>query len=129
MPNNSQLLDQLIRLMLPAELEQYFVVKDIQFNIDLAEIHLDEKETIPLECEGHQVISKGFLDPVNVRDFPIRGRKTTLVVRRRKWYDETSGKYITNKFNIVAGGTRYSKEFAAFLKELLGEIPNYGPLS
>lgn len=129
MQNDSKLLNQFISLMLPAELEHYFVVKDIQSNADIVEIHLDEKETIPLECEGHQVISKGFLDPVNVRDFPIRGRKTTLVVRRRKWYDETSGKYITNKFNIVADGTRYSKEFAAFLKELLGEIPDYGPLS
>ena len=41
----------------------------------MVKLHLDEKESIPLECKGHQVISKGFLDPVNVRDFPIRGRK------------------------------------------------------
>ncbi len=29
MPNESKLLNQFISLMLPAELEQYFVVKDI----------------------------------------------------------------------------------------------------
>ncbi len=31
--------------------------------------------------------------------------------------------------DIVAEGTRFSKEFAAFLKGMLGQIPDYGPLS
>mgnify|MGYP003401405077 FL=1 len=35
---------------------------------------------------------------------------------------KTSGQYITNKFNLVAEGTRYSKEFAAYLKDLFGDI-------
>jgi hypothetical protein len=30
---------------------------------------------------------------------------------------------------MVAKGTRYSKEFATFLKEFLGYIPDYGQIA
>lgn len=64
-----------------------------------------------------------MVEPVNVRDFPLRDRKVTFKVRRRKWVDKTTGKYITNRFNIVAEGTLHSKEFAAFFKVCLEKYP------
>ena len=36
---------------------------------------------------------------------------------------------VGNDYELVAKGTRHSVEFAAFLKEFLGEIPDYGPLA
>ena len=66
--------------------------------------------------------SKGFLAPVTVRDFPIRDKAVDLIVRRRRWKDLRTGKCFTAPYDDVKEeGTRYSKEFAAFLKDVYGE--------
>ena len=64
-----------------------------------------------------------------VRDYPVRGRKMTFHVKRRRWIDVETGKSVSKRWDIVAEGTRFSKEFVAFLKDMLGQIPDYGPLS
>jgi hypothetical protein len=47
------------------------------------------------------------------------------------WYRLKKGKAyksVSKDWDLVARGTRHSKEFADFLKGLPGEIPDYGPL-
>ena len=125
----SSLLLEIVRLMLPAELLTYFKITNVESTSDRVLISLDEFDNPPSTNTEHKFESKGFQDAVDIRDFPIRDKKVTFKVRRRKWLDKTSGKYVSNRFDLVAEGTRHSKEFAAFLKGLLGEIPDYGPLS
>ncbi|NLI35845.1 MAG: hypothetical protein GX416_04955 [Bacteroidales bacterium] len=125
----SSLLLAIVRLMLPAELLTYFKITNVESTSDRVLISLDEFDNPPSTNSEHKFESKGFQEAVDIRDFPIRDKKVTFKVRRRKWLDKTSGKYVSNRFDLVAEGTRHSKEFAAFLKGLLGEIPDYGPLS
>ena len=128
MQENSLLLE-IVRLMLPAELITYFKITKVESTSDRVFISLDEFDNPPSTSSGHEYESKGFQQAVDIRDFPIRDKKVTFKVRRRKWLDKTNGKYVSNRFDLVAEGTRHSKEFAAFLKGLLGQIPDYGPLS
>ena len=51
-----------------------------------------------------------------------------LHIRRRRWKD-AGGKSVSKDWQMVAKGTRYSKEFATFLKEFLGYIPDYGQIA
>jgi hypothetical protein len=126
---DNNLLLEIARLMLPPELIRYFKIVKVESTSSNVIISLDEFDNPPSSCVGHTLESKGFLEAVEIRDFPIRDKKVTFKVRRRRWIDKTSGEYVSNRFELVAEGTRHSKEFAAFLKGLLGEIPNYGPLS
>ena len=57
------------------------------------------------------------------------GRKMSFHVKRRRWIEVETGKSVSRRWDLVAEGTRFSKEFAAFLKDMLGQIPDYGPLS
>lgn len=68
-----------------------------------------------------------FYNESCIHDFPIRNHKVTLHVRRR--WKRSDGKSVSKDWKLVADGTRHSPEFAAFLKRLLGEISDYGPLS
>jgi hypothetical protein len=90
------------------------------------EIHisLDELQDKALSDDIH-FESKGFMDAVNVTDFPIRDHKVILKIRRRRWTDIRTGKSFSLPIDldIVAKGTRYSKEFGAFLKETYGDFP------
>ena len=56
----------------------------------------------------------------------IRDHKVILKIRRRRWTDLRTGKSfsIPIDLDVVAKGTRYSKEFGAFLKETYGDIPS-----
>ena len=65
--------------------------------------------------------SKGFCEAVTIRDFPIRDKGVDLIVRRRKWYDKQNNRYFSDSYDLKAEETRYSKEFAAFLKGVYGD--------
>ena len=56
----------------------------------------------------------------------LRDHKVVLRIRRRRWTDTRTGKSfsIPIDLDIVAKGTRYSKEFGAFLKETYGDVPS-----
>ena len=118
----------LARMVLPKEVLDHFIITDIEYVDTKAydepemHIHLDEKIHPDLQGDSH-FESKGFISPVEVTDFPIRDHKVVLVLRRRRWIDTRTGKSFILPLKVTAEGTRYSKEFAAFLKQTYGEIP------
>ena len=126
---DENILLELARLILPSGFVENFKITSIISNDIDVEISLDEFENLPEERKGHTLESKGFLDAVRVRDFPLRDKRVNFKVRRRKWYDHTTGEYFTNSYDTVYKGTRYSLEFAAFLKALPGDLSPIGPFA
>ena len=126
---DANMLMELARLILPSGFVENFKITSIVSNESDIEMSLDEFDTVPEERKGHKVESKGFLDAVVVRDFPLRDKRVNFKVRRRKWYDHTTGEYFTNSYDTVYKGTRYSQEFAAFLKAIPGDISPIGPFA
>ncbi len=119
----SQLLS-LAQIVLPTSVLDYFNVVNVESTETEIHIHLDEKMNPELSNDVHYE-SKGFMLGTSVTDFPIRDHKVILVVRRRRWTDVRTGNSfsIPIDLEVTAKGTRYSKEFAAFLKETYGDIP------
>ena len=117
-------LNMLARIVLPAQILDYFLISGVeQISIEIY-ISLDEKLNPELSKDLH-FESKGFMAAVSVTDFPIRDHKVILKIRRRRWTDLRTGKSfnIPIDLDVVAKGTRYSKEFGAFLKETYGDVP------
>lgn len=105
-----------IGLFLPEGLLEYFDITSVKKSADDFTIHLVEKNHPPDEFKDHRLSSKGFYDEVTLNDFPIRGKACFLKVRRRRWLNEDSGKVVSRDWQLVAKGTRMTKEFASFLK-------------
>lgn len=126
---DEKILLELARLILPSGFIENFKITSIISNESDVEISLDEFEHLPKERNGHKIESKGFLDAVTVRDFPLRDKRVNFKVRRRKWYDHTTAEYFINTYDTVYKGTRYSREFAAFLKALPRDICPIGPFA
>lgn len=115
----------LLKHLLPSELFEYFNLVDFKESSDKTlSFYLDEKNAIPPELGGLDIVSNGFSKPISIRDFPLRDKTVYLIVRRHKWKDKQTGKIYTRKWNLTAEGTSYSKEFAAFLKGLHGYLPH-----
>ncbi len=117
-------LNLLTRLVLLAQILDYFLISGVGQTSQEIYISLDEKMNPELIKDVH-FESKGFMEAVSVTDFPVRDHKVILKIRRRRWTDLRTGKSfsIPIGLDIVAKGTRYSNEFGAFLKETYGDIP------
>ena len=114
----------LVEAFLPKDLFQYFQIIDVKITEKKIQVDLDELNNPPASHKNIKLISKGFHAPVIVQDFPIRERAVFLHVRRRKWQEERTGKIISNNWATVAKGTRFTKGFASFLKDVLGQLPD-----
>lgn len=112
-------LKMLAQVVLPSQILDYFTVAGIEQTATEIHISLDEVVNKEFSDDVH-FESKGFMEPVSVTDFPIRDHKVILRIRRRRWTDIRTGKSfsIPIDLDVVAKGTRYSKEFGAFLKVL-----------
>ena len=110
---------ELLDLILPGDVLAFFEVVKESTTSARIDIYLDEKNIPPAEYSGQGVLSKGFTVPTSIQDFPLRGRAVYLHVRRREW-QLPSGEVVSNKFSLSSDGTHYSKEFASFLKGILG---------
>ena len=114
----------LVEAFLPKDLFQYFEITNVNITDKKIQVDLDELNNVPVSHKNVKLISKGFHSPVIIQDFPIRERAVFLHVRRRKWKEERTGKIISNNWDTMAKGTRFTKGFASFLKDVLGQLPD-----
>lgn len=112
MSNNKELL----KLILPSGLEDYFTITGLTEEEGQTIIHLSENNVVPTGYTRDQLESKGFYPAVTIQDFPLRGKAVYLKVKRRRWEVLSSGEAISRDWQVVAKGTRITQEFAAFLK-------------
>ena len=56
----------------------------------------------------------GFFPTIRINDYPIRGHKVTLHVRRRRWIDSDGHNVSTDWDNIVQEHSRLSPDFVIF---------------
>lgn len=96
------------------------VLEKDRFCIETGEliVSLEERDCFRYPIEGHTYRPNGFYESSKVQDFPLRDKKMTLLIKRRRWIDETTGKSVGNNYELTAEGTRHSMEFATFLKVL-----------
>ena len=120
MSSNNDQYRGLIQLLLPKEIFDYFTLRKLEVTENKIHAYLDEENDVPEGYEEEKLISKGFHSSITIQDFPIRDKPMFLHVRRRRWQVESSGKVVSRDWDTVAKGTRLTKDFATFLKGILG---------
>lgn len=114
----------ILELILPREILEYFIVINLMIQPKEVHLYLDERNEVPDEYKDEKLVSKGFHSEAVIQDFPLRNKALYLHVRRRKWEVQSTKKIVSKTWNLMADGTRYSNEFATFLKGLLGYLPD-----
>jgi hypothetical protein len=113
---------ELVAALLPQGILEYFELTHFKKQDTGLYIHLEERNVLPQEFkeQGHLYHSKGFYPQITLQDFPIRGQKVFLLIKRRRWEHQQSGEVVQRDWSLVQKGTRMTAEFAAFLKEVFG---------
>jgi hypothetical protein len=109
----------LISLLLPEGILDYFDLINVEKDSTGLNIYL-EKNLAPDGYQKQELESKGFLPESRIQDFPIRGQKVALCIKRRRWTVLSTGKVITRDWDLVIKGTRMTTEFGLFLKGIFG---------
>ena len=81
-------------------------------------IILVEKNKVPKlpdEYRDRKIRQKGFKE-IRVDDFPVRGKKVKLLLRRRVWQIEGSEELYKQEILATYPGTKLEKEFAIFFE-------------
>jgi len=120
MENYSEETHSLLNLVLPKGILDYFTVSNIAQTEENVNIYLSEKNIVPQEYIKDKLVSKGFFDEIRIQDFPLRGKDVFLHIKRRRWLNESTGNSVFRNWDMVAKGTRMTKEFASFLKVISG---------
>jgi transposase len=118
----------LLQYVLPKEIIDSFDLVNLQDEEETLHLYLDECNVVPEEYKDLLLSPNGFYEASLIKDFPLRDKKVVLHIRRRRWVDE-EGKSYSRYWDLVAEGTRYSKEFAIFLKGAFGYLPDSSPIS
>lgn len=111
---------KLLSLLMPEGLLEYFQIHKVDQVENQLHIYLDELNIPPADYQNSKLESKGFMPSTEIADFPIRGQKVILHVRRRRWTVQDTGQIITRDWNLVHEGTRMTTEFGLFLKRVFG---------
>lgn len=110
----------LVEFLLPKGLLDYFELTNVTKGTAGLNIYMEEKNSAPSGYEKSQLESKGFLPETSIQDFPIRGQKVALCIKRRKWEVKATGEIITRDWELVRKGARMTTEFGTFLKGIFG---------
>jgi hypothetical protein len=109
-----------LKAFLPVGVLDYFEVTGLEQKGEQLTINLEEKNELPEAYRSQPFHSKGFMPSVIIEDFPIRGNKVLLGIKRRRWEHQQTGEIITRDWKMVQKGTKMTADFAAFLKQILG---------
>lgn len=104
---------------MPKEWLAFFDVTEIRELKNEWQIDLTEKETlVPKALNGKDVLLNGYMNPVEMMDFPLRGKQTYLKFFRRRWKERGASESYNNEYEFHPAGMKATKEFGVFLKGL-----------
>jgi hypothetical protein len=109
---------EVYELIFPGGTFEYFDITKGYSDDENAYITLEEKDIPPLKKsqKNKKIIARKFHN-ITITDFPLRGKRTSLIFRRRYWKIEGRKKYLKRDIRLTFPGTQLETEFANFLKE------------
>ena len=98
--------EELLKNFIPEELREFFDIQELEEKEKEWKLILEEKAgQIPKDLEGKDGVLNGYLKPVEIIDFPFRGKLMYITFHRRRW----KAKEFLKKWFISVGGTDISE--------------------
>jgi hypothetical protein len=116
-----QITKEIFDLIFPQGTSEWFELTEGRSDENNVYITLEEKDIPPLSKtnKNKKIIARKFHN-ITITDFPLRGKRTQLIIRRRYWKIEGEKEYLKRDIQLAFPGTQLEIEFANFLKETCG---------
>ena len=91
----------LLSLSLPEGILDYFELTNVDKDSVGLNIYLQEQNISPDSYQNEDIASKGFFPEIIIQDFPIRGQKVSLRIKRRRWTVKKTGEIISRDWDLI----------------------------
>jgi hypothetical protein len=119
-PKQTDFSEQLIKVFVPEEYLTNFEPQHISNKPDCWMIELIEKEDkIPEALKDKEVVSDGYLNPVDILTHAFSLKKIYLRFYRRRWKEKGTTQGYFNHYELYKD-MKTTREFRDFLKEIGG---------
>jgi len=111
--------DHLYRMIVPEEILAHFEIESVEEKEEELLISLVEKGS-SLPNKDIDLVLNGYFNPLEITSFPVMGKQCYLRLKRRKWKSKHSDdtKIYSNTYEFTAEGTKATKKFGTFLKDI-----------
>lgn len=114
----------LVEAFVPKEILLHFDFVEVKKEYNVYRIYMlekDDKSHYPSELSdipSVDVVKAGYLNPIELQTFPIAGHEAFIYLRRRRWKQKGSRETFHNSYDFMVEGTKSTRAFGAFLKEI-----------
>ena len=118
--DTQQIQEHLYSLLIPKEIMSDFSITKVEEMNELLVIELVEKKEKILNFDQHAtLVLNGYLNPIEIQNFPVTGKVCILKLIRRRWKVQgTKEVNFFNDYSYTIEGTKVTPKFGAFLKEI-----------
>lgn len=110
-----ELTKDMFELIFPQGLFAWFELTSGRSDEEQVYFTLTEKDIPPLSNPHQTIVARKFHD-ITMTDFPLRGKRTRLTLRRRYWKLEGRDEYLKRAIPLCFPGTHLEQAFADFLQ-------------
>ena len=106
-------------LLLPTECKGFFKVEKLKKDKKGYRLIVKEnKNQIPKDLEGKEVVLNGYCDMLELIDHTLKGELMYVEIYRRRWKEAGHTESFSNTYDLHHRGCKLTKGFGNFLKEL-----------
>ena len=107
--------DSLETILIPKEWRECFnLTKLIEKDKEVGMVLTEKEECVPVT----DYVLNGYMEPIEIIDFPLRGKLMYITFLRRRWKEKGKNKSYFNTYTFHRPGMKTTNEFGDFLKEL-----------
>lgn len=108
-----------LNVLIPKEWRNCFALtKLIEKKKEMSMVLTEREECIPDPLRGTDHVLNGYMEPIEIIDFPLRGKLMYITFLRRRWKKRGETKSYFNTYTFHRPGMKTTNEFGNFLKGL-----------
>ena len=106
-------------VLIPVKWRKNFRIKELtEKGKEMNMVLVEKEECIPDTLKGKDCVMNGYMEPVEIIDFPLRGKLMYITFLRRRWKKRGENKSHFNTYTFHRPGMKTTDEFGDFLKGL-----------
>ena len=111
--------DELETILIPKEWRDCFeLTKLTEKNKEMSMVLTEKVDCVPTVLRKIDYALNGYMDPIEIIDFPLRGKLMYITFLRRRWKKKGENESYFNTYTFHRPGMKTTNEFGDFLKEL-----------
>ncbi len=108
-----------LEILIPKKWRNWFKITELtEKDKEMSMVLTEKEECVPDSLRETDYVLNGYMEPIEIIDFPLRGKLMYITFLRRRWKERGGSKSSFNTYTFHRPGMKTTDELGDFLKEL-----------